>query len=157
MQEIRDEFNRQSVVYTTKVNFNLACAVYAWNCITPELVQAFSKVIGAFPSQKRIAEKYKTYKDEKKEFVKAEIKRLNNATAALRLPSVREQRGDQEVFNTMMDIMGETKGVYSKIQDIQILFKGEETVNDILMEKIRMNTVYSARQTEKDLKCNALR
>lgn len=140
MREMREEFNRQGCVDTTRVNLNLACAVNALSRISPVLVQASFKITGTFTFQRNFADQYKKYKDDQQERVEVEAERLDNATVASRLPAVRQRQTDQEVFNTIIDIIGGNKGVPSKIEDIQILLKKQETVNAILMVKIKMKT-----------------
>lgn len=80
IRDIRDEFTHQGCVDTTRVNFNLAFAVIAWQRITPKLVQALLKVTGTFPFRRNFEEKYKTYKYEQQERVEAEGGRLHSAS-----------------------------------------------------------------------------
>lgn len=154
LREIRDEFCRQSTCDTTKVNFNLACAVYAWEGITPELVQASFKVTGTFPFQRNFGEKYKTFKDEQEELLKRKEKLLLGGSVASRVAAVRKRHSDQEVFNEMMAIISSNVGVSVKIKDIMKLLKQEETVNSILMKTITRsvtNTVTPVNETQRVL------
>lgn len=134
MRLIRDEFCRQGNFDTTKVNFNIACAVYAWEQITPDVVQNSFKVTGTFPFQRSFPQKFKKYKDEQNTRVKAEEERLNDIGIASRFPSVRRRQSDQEVFKKLLGISESSKSISKKLQDIQILLKREETVNSILMQ-----------------------
>lgn len=138
MREIRDEFYRQGSVDATKVNFNLACAVYAWKKIEPEFVQQSFRLTGTFPFQRSFAEKYRTFKDEQNGILNQETKRLQNASVSSRLPSVRQRHSDQDVFNSVMNVIDENNtGVSKKLQEIEKLLKKHETINSILMEKVQ--------------------
>lgn len=121
MRVVRDEFNQQGCVGTTRVNFNLTCTVYAWQKITLELLQASSKVTENFPFQQNFAKKYKTYKGQQTNRVKAEKEHLENAKVASRLLSVRKRHCDQDDFNRIMDIRAGGRELSSKIEEIKVL------------------------------------
>lgn len=133
---MRDEFYRQGSVDATKVNLNLACTVYAWKSIAPELVKASFKVTGTFPFQRNFTDKYKWFQDEQNDRIKKAEERFGKASTASRLPSVGSRRSGQLVFKKVMTIISSSKGVSTKLQEVQTILKQEESVESILMDKI---------------------
>lgn len=59
MNEIRDEFCRQSHVDTSRVNFNLACVVYSWKDIGAKNVSNAFDTTRLFPFQRKFAARFR--------------------------------------------------------------------------------------------------
>lgn len=123
MSVVRDEFNRQGCLDTTRLNFALACPIYSCQIITPKLEQASFKVPGTFQFKWNFAEKFKTYEDEQADRMKEKKERVENATIASPLVSLRKRHSDQNVFTRTMDIIAESKGVSSKIREKKFSYR----------------------------------
>lgn len=70
MREIRDEFFRQGEVETTKMNFNLAFSLHAWEGITSSHITSSFYVTGLFPFRRYFAVQFQF--EDKKAKLKAE-------------------------------------------------------------------------------------
>lgn len=118
MQFIRDEFWRQGYVDTAKVNFNLACAVHAWDTIHPNVVQKSFQVTGTYPFQPDFAKKFKSCKDSEQELHHSKPERLQHASMESRLPAVRLRQSDENVYQELLSITAANAGPSKKLQDI---------------------------------------
>lgn len=119
------------MVTPTNMNFNLPCAVYAWESLSPEIIQAPFKVTCTSSFQRIFAEKYKKFQEKQKDGVETEGERLERASVASRLPAVRKRHNDEERFKVMTRITESNTMVSTKITKIQILHGESETINSI--------------------------
>lgn len=63
MQELRDEFLRQGNPDVTKTNFNLACAIYAYECIKSAEISRSSQVTGIYPFDHTFPDRFIRFQD----------------------------------------------------------------------------------------------
>lgn len=133
MRELRDAFRHLGLVDTRQVNLNLACAVHAFECISASDVTDSFQATGIYPFIPDFASRFKSSEDELRAKAKEEHDKLSQGGPSSRMRSVRQRRSDLETFKEVENIMRSSNQPSKALQQLSILLKRAETVNNILM------------------------
>lgn len=133
LREIRDEFCKLGTYDTKQVNFNLACAIYAYEQITAtDIVNSF-RVTGVFPFDRDFPKRFQTEVERTAAKAEEEKNRIESSGPASRLQSVVLRKSDSETMKEVLQVFNTKAEASRKIQQISILLKQRETTNAILM------------------------
>ena len=131
MREIRDEFCRQGHVDTTKVNFNFACAVYAWRNIGTKNVTNSFNVTGLFPFKRDFAVQFKRQEEDFKACIERDIMVGGTTGPSTRSTSVKKRIADSATISEVQNIMSSSIGTSSKLEKLSNLLRNSETITAI--------------------------
>ena len=101
------------MVNTRQVKFTLACAIYAYDCITSAHVTATFKATGLYPFQKDFAKRFRTTEDEQRLLSEIHNAKIARACPTSNVQPLRKRRTDmetlQEVTNIVSRVLGPSK------------------------------------------------
>ena len=123
-----------------KVNFNVACAVFAWDNIpTQDFTDSFRST-GIYPFQRNFALNFKTNEEVGQEAVEEDVKRIRAAGIACRICSVIRQRVDTGTQSEFENILRGNDGASRKIEQLTNLLQTAETVSAIVRGSVSCST-----------------
>lgn len=128
MRELREDFCQEQQVDTTKVNFNIVCAVYTWENLEKLSVTSSFHTTGIYPFQRNIAERFREDEESKNERVSAERRRLNNVEVAFQLPFVRKRQSNSHTMIRVADALKRQKYPSETLKELSDMLLQVDTV-----------------------------
>lgn len=116
------------------MNFNLACAIHAYEGITSSHVTESFRNTGLYPFQPNWAQRFRTQEDEHQDLIAVGRCQMDEGGPASRVGSVRKRRADGETMAEVRRIVHTQQDASLLLQQLSVLIRNAETVNAILMD-----------------------
>lgn len=134
VKEMHDAFMSFGWVDTKSVNFNIACAVYAFESISAADITSSFAATGIYPFDKSFPQQFKTQEEYMCGLAEQRAKDLQQGSIAGRLNSSVQRKSDAQTVRDALELLNTDAPSERKLQQLGIMLKNRDTVNSILLE-----------------------
>ena len=136
------------MVDTRQVDFNLACAVHAYDCMTSAEVTAAFIATGIYPFQKYFAKCFRITEDEQRLLAENQNAMLARAGPTSSVRSLKKQRTDMETLHEVKNIASRGLGPSKTVQQLLIVLRNAESVINILLSSDHSSSASTAHSSK---------